>query len=186
LPKPKDSAVCSGVQTRKSLLNGDRPQCPIDPQHPIHCHGNYDRFANCHEKTKSKWIDRFLCYLCGHTISVLPDDTLPYRPISVAQLEASFDAKAAGQPEPPASPVERGCLKRAWLRFHQRLNALTLLLGQMLQTRQSTDAKRIWPQLRRLGNLDRILHLLGRKFKTSLLLDYRCLKPWPVPAEPGG
>jgi hypothetical protein len=173
------------MQTRKSLFKGDRPPCPVDPQHPVHCHGQYDRYADCHELTKSKWIDRFLCYLCRHTIGVLPDDTLPYRAICVAKVQACFDAKAAEEPEPAVSEVERGCLKRAWLRFGQRLNALALLLGQMLQTRQSTAAKPIWTQLRRLGNLERILHLLGRKFKTSLLLDYRCLKPWPV-ADPTG
>jgi hypothetical protein len=173
------------MQTRKSLFKDDRPPCPVDPQHPVHCHGQYDRYADCDELTKSKWIDRFLCYICRHTIGVLPDGTLPYRAISVAKVQACFDAKAAEEPEPAVSEVERGCLKRAWLRFGQRLNAFALLLGQMLQTRQSTAAKPIWTQLRRLGNLERILHVLGRKFKTSLLLDYRCLKPWPV-ADPTG
>lgn len=186
LPKPKASAVCSGVQTRQSLLSGDRPNCPIDADHPVDCHGNYARYADCHELVKSKVIPRYLCRPCGHTISVLPDDTLPYRAISVDKVQACFDAKAAEEPEPAVSPVEGGCLKRAWLRFGQRLNALALLLGQMLQTRQSTEAKPIWTQLRRLGNLERILHLLGREFKTSLLLDYRCLEPWALAHPPGG
>ena len=74
------------MQTRTSLVNGDLPCCPVDPNHPVHCHGKYARYANCHELIKSKWIPRFLCYPCGHTISVLPEDTLPYRPISVPPL----------------------------------------------------------------------------------------------------
>ena len=82
------------------------------------------------------------------------------------------------QAEAELTEKEIGCLKRAWHRFTQRLNVLTFVLGQMMQIRLS-DAKLIWIQLRRLGNLKVILGLLGRKFKTSLLGDYRCLKPWP-------
>ena len=138
------------MQTRQSLLKGDRPSCPVNPNHPIHRHGKYDRYADCNELQKSKWILRFLCVLCGYTISVLPDDTLPYRSISVPKVEASFDAKASGKPEPPVREAERGCLKRAWHRFDQRITALTVVLGQVMQIRQS-DAKRVWPQLRRLA-----------------------------------
>ena len=173
------------MQTRTSLVNGDRPSCPVDPHHPVHCHGKYDRYANCHELIKSKWIARFLCFLCRHTISVLPEDTLPYRPVSVAQVQECFDAKASGKPEPPVTEVERGCLKRAWARLRQRVDVLLAVLGQMIELLKPSTSE-FWNQLRRFGNLERILHLLGRKDKTSLLLDYRCLKPWPVPAEPGG
>jgi hypothetical protein len=166
------------------LLNGDLPCCPVDPKHRVHRHGKYARYANCHELTKSKWIARFLCYLCRRTISVLPADTLPYRPISGSQVQACFDAKASGKPEPPATEVERGCLKRAWARFRQRVDVLLAVLGQMIET-VKPSASELWHQLRRFGNLERILHLLGRKDKTSLLGDYRCLKPWPAP-QPGG
>lgn len=134
---------------------------------------------------KSKWIDRFLCAPCGHTISVLPDDTLPYRAISVPKVEASFDAKASDQPEPSVTETERGCLKRAWRRFSRRIAALAVVLGQVMQIRRS-DAKQTWPQLRRLGNLEQILHLLGDKCKTSLLADYLCLKPWVLHPQPSG
>lgn len=168
------------MQTRNSLLSGDRPTCPVNNAHPIDIHGKYVRYADCQETIKSKWILRFLCRPCGHTISVLPDDTLPYRPVSVPLVEGFFDAKASGQPEPPLTQTEKGCLKRAWHRFTQRIAALTAVLGQILQTRNS-DARRIWRQLRRLGNLEEILRLLSRKFKTSLLGDYPCLKPWPSP-----
>lgn len=172
------------MQTRQSLLTGDRPQCPVDPRHPIDCHGKYDRFADCQERTKSKWIPRFACRVCWRTISVLPEDTLPYRAVSVAKVEASFDAKAAGQPEPPGSEVERGCLKRAWARLRQRVAFLLAVLGQMIELLKPSVSE-FWNQLRRFGNLERILHLLGRKDKTSLLGDYRCLKPWPPPLPAG-
>jgi len=104
---------------------------------------------------------------------------LPYRPLKAELVEGDFDTRSGDQPEEAElSEKESGCLKRAWHRFTQRLDALTSVLGQMMQIRAS-DAKLIWIQLRRLGNLRDILHLLGRKFKTSLLGDYRCLKPWP-------
>ena len=186
MPKSGESAFPESVmQTRQSLLTGDRPTCPVDPKHSIHAHGKYSRHANCQELTKSKWIRRFLCFLCGHTISVLPDDTLPYRPVSVPLVQASFDAKAWGQPEPPVTEAERGCLKRAWRRFIQRLAALTAVLGQVMQIGKA-DAKQSWLQLRQLGNLAKILQLLGRHCKTSLLGDYLCLKPWPPRPKPGG
>jgi len=172
------------MQTRDSLVTGDRPTCPVETTHAVDIHGKYDRYADCQERIKSKWIPRFYCRLCGHTISVLPDDTLPYRPVSVTLVQECFDAKAEDEPQPPVRPAEEGCLKRAWHRFTQRIAALTAVLGQILQTRNS-DARRIWSQLRRLGNLEEILELLGRKFKTSLLLDYQCLKPWP-PKIPDG
>lgn len=166
------------MQTRRSLLSGDRPACPVDPKHKINRHSKYARYANCLELNKTQWIPRFVCRHCWRTISVLPDDTLPYRPISVALVQSDFDAKASEQPEPPVRETERGCLKRAWHRFTQRITALTVVLGQIMQTRRS-GAKQTWLQLRRLGNLEHILRLLGRKDKTSLLGDYGCLKPWP-------
>lgn len=172
------------MQTRQSLLTGDRPQCPVDPNHPIDCHGNYDRYADCQELTKSQWIARFLCRPCGHTISVLPDDTLPYRPISVPLTEASFDAKSSGKPEPPVTEKERGCLKRAWARLRQRVDVLLAVLGQMIDLLKP-NASEFWNQLRRYSNLEVILRLLGRNFKRSLLGDYQCLQPWP-PRPLGG
>ena len=171
------------MQIRLSLLTGDWPTCPVDAQHCIHHHGAYFRYANCDELKKSVKVLRYLCCRCGHTISVLPDQMLPYRPVSVALVEGNFDTRSGGQPEEAElTEKESDCLKRAWHRFTQRLNALTSVLGQMMQIRLS-DAKLIWIQLRRLGNLREILKLLGRKFKTSLLGDYRCLQPWKPKPE---
>jgi hypothetical protein len=166
------------MQMRLSLLSGDRPTCPVNVKHCIHDHGAYWRYANCDDLEKAIKVLRYLCYRCGHTISVLPDEILPYRPLKTELVEEHFDTRSGEQPEEvELTEKESGCLKRAWHRFTRRLNALTSVLGQMMQIRLS-DAKLIWIQLRRLGNLKVILHLLGRKFKTSLLGDYRCLKPW--------
>ena len=166
------------MQTRASLLNGERPSCPVDVKHCVHHNGAYYRYANCEDVEKAVKVLRYLCCRCGHTISVLPDEMLPYRPLSAELVEGQFDTRSGEQPEEAElTEKESGCLKRAWHRFTRRLDAITSLLGQMMQTRIS-DAKLIWIQLRRLGNLKVILRLLGRKFKTSLLGDYQCLKPW--------
>jgi hypothetical protein len=169
------------MQIRKSSLTGDRPHCPVDPTHPIHCHGGYDRYANCDDDKKED-IPRYLCPPCGRTISVLPDERLPYRPPSVSQVEQHFDARANDAAPPPATEKERGCLARAWHSFVGRVNVLTAVLGQMIRL-VKPNASSLWKQLREQGNLQVILLRLARPFNTSLLRHYRCLEPWPAPSS---
>jgi hypothetical protein len=166
------------MQIRASSLKGDRPWCPLNRGHKIHCHGTYDRYAKC-DGQETENIDRFLCLPCGRTISVLADHFLPYRPVPVSLVQKYFDAQVdPGQSqEPPATEKEVGCLKRAWNRFGQRMSALAAVLGQMLQIRTSAP-KPFWSALRRWGNLTDILLQLASPFNTSLLHDYLCLQPW--------
>jgi hypothetical protein len=166
------------MQIRDSSFRGDRPPCPIDPHHPVDRHGIYLRYANCDDNEK-EGIDRFLCRPCGHTISVLPDHFLPYRAVSVPLVEKHFDAQAnPGQAkEPPATETEKGCLKRAWARFEQRVAPLKAKLGQIVRAVKPSAAQ-LWNQLRRKSNLSMILLQLAEPFNISLLGDYRCLVPW--------
>lgn len=166
-----------GVQIRHSHLNGDRPRCVVDPTHNVHRHGHYKRHADCGTLVPLERIARFLCLPCGRTISVLPDHLLPYRPVSASKVQEHFDAKASDRQPPSATEKESGCLKRAWERFARRTTALAATLGQMVQL-VIPEPKPIWRQLRRWGNLPHILRLLSRPFNTSLLHDYRCLRPW--------
>ena len=166
------------MQIRASSLKGDRPACPLNPDHKVHVHGPYDRFANCDDEEKED-IPRFLCVPCGRTISVLPDHFLPYRAVGVPLVEQHFDAQSnPGQaPEPPATQKEKGCLKRAWTRFKQRVDPLSATLGQMIRPVKPTAAQ-LWKQLRRKSNLAVILLELAKPFNTSLLHDYLCLAAW--------
>jgi hypothetical protein len=158
---------------------GDRPSCLLDKHHKIHCHGSYKRYGNCDDiHPVLLVILRFLCVCCGHTISVLPDEVLPYRAVPATQVETHFDAQANGTEEPSATEKEKGCLKRAWARFGGRVEALLAVLGQMISSVKPC-APEFWNQLRQRGNLQAILLDLAGPFKTSLLHDYRCLKPWP-------
>lgn len=167
------------MQLRASSFVGDRPPCPWNPNHTVHKHGYYERYANCNDDLLIK-ILVFLCVKCGHTLSVLPEEMLPYRAISAPKVQAHFDAQTQSPPIPPVTEKEKGCLQRAWTRFQQRVKPLTEVLGQMIEPFQP-GAAQLWTQLRRWGNLPAILLQLARPFKTSLLLDYRCLQPWPAP-----
>jgi hypothetical protein len=172
--------ICFGLghANTRFKFKGDRPSCPLNPNHPVHVHGSYDRYANCDDEEKED-IPRFLCVPCGRTISVLPDHFLPYRAVGVPLVEQHFDAQAnPGQaPEPPATQKEKGCLKRAWTRFKQRVAPLSATLGQMIRPVKPTAAQ-LWKQLRRKSNLAVILLELAKPFNTSLLHDYRCLAAW--------
>jgi hypothetical protein len=122
----------------------------------VHVHGPYDRYAHCDDQQKED-IPRFLCVPCGRTISVLPDHFLPYRAAAVPLVEKHFDAQAhASQAEEPlATEKEKGCLKRAWARFKQRVSSLTARLGQMIRPVKPTAAQ-LWNRLRRKSNLCRL------------------------------
>jgi hypothetical protein len=173
------------MQKRSSQIAHDhpRPICHIDSSHQVYGHGFYKRLFNyltavlaVHLK-----IRRWLCVSCGRTWSVLPEGLLPYRPVPVSAVEEYFDAQANDSPPPVAAVLKEGCLKRAWLRFTLRLTALTASLGQLMQREDLADAKRFWQGLRRRGNLEEILRVLGADFQTSLLQDYLCIRPWPAP-----
>ena len=161
-----------------SLKRRKRPLCPVGKKHKIHRHGSYERFGDCRDKDPLILVVfRFLCVRCGHTINVLPKDSLPYRAMPVTLVEKHFDAKANATEQPPATEKEKGCLNRAWTRFNGRVDALLAVLGQMISDVKPNGCE-LWNQLRRQSNLEGILLLLADPFKTSLLHDYRCLKPW--------
>jgi hypothetical protein len=103
-------------------------------------------------------------------------DRLPYLAVNTTIVESDFDARASGTDPPPRSEKERGCLRRAFERFAGRVAPLCALLGQMIR-RIKPSVGECWRGLRQLDNLEGILLLLGTKFKTSLLADYRWLEP---------
>jgi hypothetical protein len=127
-------------------------------------------------------VQRFLCYDCGRTLSVLPTNRLPYRPLEVERLQNYFDTQAgwASALDPPAGTVEAGCLQRAWQRLGCRLDRLRELFGQILPA-PLTSARQCWQALRQhVGSTEQILLWLARSTHSSLLGDYRCLQPASV------
>ena len=169
------------MQLRQSSVHGKRPQrCPRCGHHCLYCHGTYKRHSKADGRMDEDLISipRYLCARCGHTCSVLPDNMLPYSPVSASQTQKHFDAAFNGGPAPPATEKERGCFHRALKRFDERVAPLQAVLGQMLKVIRPT-AQQLWQSLRKWGNLVKILQFLAQNFKTSLLGDYRCLKPCP-------
>ena len=164
------------MQVRQSSIRGSRPKCPLDRTHRIHAHGSYKRYGKADGNEREK-VFRWLCVVCGGTISVLPDTMLPYRPIGTGLIEEWFDAIFMGRAPPEATEKEKGCLNRSVTRFLQRIPILNEILGQMIAVINPTASK-LWKELRKQGKLGKILRFLAEKFKSSLLGNYRCLHMW--------
>ena len=123
-------------------------------------------------------MQRYWCPGCGLTISVLPVDRLPYRPLEGLRLEAYFNAQAGigSGPDPPPGVLEAGCLRRAWTRFQTRVSTLKEAFGQLIPSVIS-EAAHLWKQMRLAKEtLAAILGFLARTRNISLLGDYRCLR----------
>ena len=122
---------------------------------------------------------RLLCLVCGHTVSVLPEGRLTYRPLEVGRLQGFFDAQAGLSTglDPPPGLVEAGCLQRAWDRLLTRVDILIDAFGQILPC-QLPGAPQLWKALRRtVGSAEDMLRFLAQHCKRSLLGDYACLRP---------
>ena len=83
----------------------------------------------------------------------------------------------------PRAPIHLPGAKKSEVAYGEPLNGsppesppLCALLGQMIGPIKPSVGE-CWKGLRQLDNLEGILLLLGTKFNTSLLADYRCLQP---------
>ena len=127
---------------------------------------------------------------------------MPYRSLKVSRMQSAFDAefmeppratepgsgsgnrrvpgpvpRTDGDPRPPpATAVEKGCLRRALRRLSKRIPLLFNLFGQQLPLHASGDTGCFWRALRTLGTTTGMLVLLAREFNTSLLHCYLSLR----------
>ena len=176
-----EDGLIAAMQIRRSSLRGaDRPDCSCagtvrEGRLKVHCHGGYHRNRRA-DGEQRVWIEQFLCVRCGQTFTVIPEDMLPYRPIEVSKLEGWLDAVYQLKSEvPKITEKEKGCLRRAERKFVERTPSLIQILGQMIES-VGSSARRLWHQIRRIGELGEILQLLAENFKSSVLGDYRCLR----------
>ncbi|MCB1125795.1 MAG: hypothetical protein KDM81_04820 [Verrucomicrobiae bacterium] len=171
-------AVSEGaIQIRADSFVGERPPCPRECPGRLHRHGFYRRYA-APAGSEFLTIARYLCRRCGLTVSVLPVEHLPYRPVKVPRLEAFLDGQAGvgTGPDPPPGLLEAGCLRRAWARFQTRGSHLQKAFDLRLPS-VIDSARDLWLQMRRAKrSLAGILDFLARVGKQSLLGDYRCLR----------
>jgi hypothetical protein len=144
----------------------------------MHRHGTYSRYENPSGDAKFP-VQLYLCPPCGLTISVLPANRLPYRPLKVDRLQADFDQRAhidSHGPDPPPKEIEAGCLKRAWSSLASRWHRLTDVFGQCL-TDPIEDVRALWCALRQtMNSAHNMLRWLAEYHHISLLGDYRCLR----------
>ena len=123
-------------------------------------------------------MQRYWCPGCGLSLSVLPADRLPYRPLEGPRMEAFFNAQAGigSGPDPPPGQLEAGCLRRAWTRFQTRVSTLKEAFGLLIPSVIS-GAAQLWEELRLAKEtLAAILGYLAQTRNLSLLGDYRCLR----------
>ena len=147
----------------------------------MHCHGHYSRYADP-EGSDLERVARYLCGLCGLTISVLPPHRLPYRAVRAERLQRDFDTRAGIQTQgldPPPRAVEAGCLRRAWSALSARVNPLQEAFGQLIN-KSASEVTSLWASLRRaMDSVPRMLCFLCEHHRISLLGNYRCLRPPP-------
>jgi hypothetical protein len=143
----------------------------------VHRHGHYTRYASPSGE-ELLTIFRFLCRLCGLTISVLPSSRLPYRALHADRLQAHADrqAEVGPGPDPPPDAPEAGCLRRAWTRLRTRVEVLKNAFGPLVSVGIGS-LEALWLGMRRAkATLSGILGFLATTHKISLLGDYRCLR----------
>ena len=169
------------MQIRQSTFESNQFKCPFDHEESEDCvlkHGNYKRYANAHGDTMIA-IPRLLCKFTGKTLSILPDEMLPYWPLSVSELDEHFERRSttAEESEEQPKPFSTELPERAWNRFRsaKRLQSLADYFGQRLPLGEGPGS--LWQAIKRTGGtLSEILCELAQAGK-SLLGDYRCLCP---------
>lgn len=93
---------CMQVRRSSFLPEASFPRCPFDHEKRpcLQRHGFYERFSQAEGAAKTR-IPRFLCVLTGRTLSVLPDDFLPFRAIGVPAVQRHFEALTSDGPGDP-------------------------------------------------------------------------------------
>lgn len=167
---------CAGeIQIPHSSLGGQRPK--RSDGSPMRKHGSYSRYSRP-DGSDRVLVQRYYDPTTGKTVSVLPPECLPYRPIPAHRFLAFLDHSLLESPalDPPPNELEAGCLSRAFRRFLQRQHPLRVALGQRIPALANSSGE-LWRGIRRFqSTLDGILSHLWNHHKISLLGDYRCCK----------
>jgi len=174
---------------------GSCPQCQA--KSPLIAHGFYSRTLVDVGFDDSILVRRYLCLLCGRTVSLLPELALPYLRSSVLVIGSFLAAcllqgralrEAARAASQPAMPYQRG---QFWIRRFQKqaaaLCAAMVVLTAVLPapdfpTRALHMLEAIgWIAAHRFLFAELRMHLLG--WPRSLVPDGRRVR---VPAAPSG
>jgi hypothetical protein len=141
----------------------------------LHRHGRYKRWVITRlAKLLLLWIARFLCPLCGGTISYLPDFAFSYRPLQPQTLEAFLE----GQADRPdvRSYTER--LRHYKLRAEAFSVELKRTVGAALGRPPPRPPHGLWPWIKKAGDgLRPLTRRLVSDFRITLFNRYRCHQP---------
>src|SRR5215207_8828808 len=165
-----------GMQVRQSEFRKEKGCLQAECGGALHGHGHYQRYASP-DGQECFAVPRYCCTRCRLTTSVLEDSRLPYRSVEVDELEANFERRSEGDAAPPMSEKKSGCFDRAWTAWNRNSRHIAELLGLLLDHTALNSAAECWRALRKASRIQPMLARLWRCFKTSLLGDYRCLKP---------
>lgn len=141
----------------------------------LHRHARYQRWvATLLAELLPLWIARFLCPLCRHTISYLPDFVFSYRILSPESFAAFLD----GQAERVDLHKLADTLHRARRQCERFATVLIGTVGAGLGVPPPSSSQGLWPWLKKTGEgLRPLTRRLVTDFKISLFKRYHCHQP---------
>jgi hypothetical protein len=118
------------------------------------------------------WVRRFLCRVCGVSVSCLPSFAQPYRPVNTSTVEAGFN----GQAQKPEVRRWTFLIETYWQRFQEHLPTLARQVGNAFgPVPLQPTAQGFWRQLlEHCGDLASATRQLVGQFHTCLFGAYRC------------
>lgn len=142
---------------------------------PLHRHARYLRWVvTVLGELWHLWIARFLCPLCGSTISYLPDFALTYRLLG----PDSFAAFLEGHHDRPDVLRFWALLASYRRRFEAFGGELVRTVGTGFGLAPPFSIQGLWPWLKTAGDsLATITRQLVSTFKIGLLRRYQCHQP---------
>jgi transposase-like protein len=141
---------------------------------PLHRHGAYKRGVTGEVGLLlSIWVARFLCALCGRTVSYLPEFALSYRLVRAATFEAYLN----GQYERPEVQRRQSLAANYQRRMQAFAPELIRTVGCGLGRAPPSDG-RLWPWLKEAcGGIGPATRRLVAEFKITLFKRYQCHQP---------
>lgn len=118
------------------------------------------------------WVRRFLCKVCGVTVSCLPAFAQPYRPVNTPTVAAGFN----GEDARPEVQRWRQLIDAYWRRFETHLPLLVRQVGNAFgPVPLAPTAEGFWRQMLARGDsLAGATEQLVHQFHTCLFGNYRC------------
>jgi hypothetical protein len=141
----------------------------------LHRHGRYQRWVvTLLGELLYLWMARFLCPLCRHTISYLPDFALTYRVLGPETFQA-FLAQEIDRPDVRTFLDLCASYRRRLERFAPEL---IRTIGAGLGLAPPKASQGLWPWLKKAGKgLRPLTRRLVTDFKIGLLKRYHCHQP---------